>query len=1332
MVTKNGLVNRLFAGKGMLYLVLVFCLFALSVQQLVPVLKPEVAKAATSSTINFQARLLTSSGNTVPDGNYHVEFKLHDDLSAGGGSQGACSGSCLWRETRTTGNLVRVVNGYLTVNLGSVTAFGSSIEWDQEHWLSLNIGGNGGGASWDGEMSPRLKFTATPYAFEAGQLTKQDGANRATLAFDTLTGSRSILLPDESGTLCIQGSANCGFVDSSDLTLQGAYNGGNTLTTTDGNDIDITLANTTNAANFTIDIATGSTGELKVQSNGTDVLQIGSAGQLQLDVQGSSGGILLGGDANLYRSAASTLKTVGDLHIQTPDDVDVSRLQSASDGGNPSSATFASTPNEGNLLVATSFARTGTSIGAISGTGWTLRIDRDTEFGDINHRRSIKIWTKIAESSEPTNVQVDGTDNLLSIEEYAGNSGEQFSFVDAASNDNGATSDSMSIATGTTGSTSGDVLVIGVAAARLANAAYPDFDFSSLDLEDKSRINEGGVGRLIETAYVENSTDGTKSSTAGSVNNNNTGLSAAILVFGTYDDTLKVERADGTDVLQIGSSGQLRLNVQGSSGGILLGEDTNLYRSAANELTTDDSLVVVGDFTNTGQALFQNAADSTTAFQIQNSLGTSNLFVADTENTRIGIGKASPSQTLDVAGTVQIAATNTSAFQIRNGGSQQIVNVDTTNMLFNLNRSNSATALSASDSMALRLQASYWDGAANVNETLTILNDGDNTAQNTSLVIRNNSDTKIFGLTNSGAALFQNAADSTTAFQIQDQAGTSNLFIADTENSRIGIGTDSPAVRLHLVAPSGNTEDLFAAYNGSTLRTRLKPTGGQSWYLNTGAAESGSIHFTTPNTRPSIQFEDTDGNGIGRIRLITTSGGLGFCSDSDSGCGTDDQFELSNTGQALFQNTSNSPTAFRIQDVGGNNLFLVDTDNDEVEVQGGIWVNGDVSIDSDITVFTDSTTGPNDKVFGTLTHADSFERLRIYGDGLMEWGDGTSARDTNLYRQAAGVLQTDGNLIVEGASTGWNAAAATLFVGMDSGTSRSINAAGSINASGADYAEYIPWSGAKPATGSVVEYNGSAYVVSSKETAAFVGNDKFSNENSILVTFAGQVPVRVTGPVEVGDLLVDNGDGTARAVSPSGATVSDYLGKLGIAQESGSGGTVLAAIGTTSANVALQTGSGGIGSSGDFSSINVSGAADVGTLEVTGTATIATLNVLGNATFAGNITVEGHFIAKGDDPTLETMESLGGGLATVDGNDTAGTITIQTGTNPVDGELLKVLFNKQYGNPPRVILSPANGHGADLKIFRAGTTNEHFILKSTNEPAANTTYKYDYFIIQSE
>ncbi|HET8671028.1 MAG TPA: hypothetical protein VFM05_10490, partial [Candidatus Saccharimonadales bacterium] len=126
--------------------------------------RPNRAEAATSSSINFQARLLTAAGQVVPDGNYNVEFKLYYASAPDAGEtpdQGACTVNsnaasdedCVWVETRTGGNRVRTVNGYLTVNLGSVTAFGSSINWDQDIWLTMNVGGGGVTASWDGEMT---------------------------------------------------------------------------------------------------------------------------------------------------------------------------------------------------------------------------------------------------------------------------------------------------------------------------------------------------------------------------------------------------------------------------------------------------------------------------------------------------------------------------------------------------------------------------------------------------------------------------------------------------------------------------------------------------------------------------------------------------------------------------------------------------------------------------------------------------------------------------------------------------------------------------------------------------------------------------------------------------------------------------------------------------------------------------------------------------------------------------------------------------------------------------------------------------------------------------
>ncbi|MDQ2973547.1 MAG: hypothetical protein M3Q79_03640 [bacterium] len=140
---------------------------------------------AAPSTLNFQARLKNSSGGLVPDGLYNIEFKIYDSAAAGQSGQGSCSlasttDDCWWQETRTGGNQVQVKNGYLSANLGSVTSFGS-VPWSSDLWLSMNIGGLGVPV-WDGEMSPRIKLTAVPYAFEADKIDGIDSSGLAQLA----------------------------------------------------------------------------------------------------------------------------------------------------------------------------------------------------------------------------------------------------------------------------------------------------------------------------------------------------------------------------------------------------------------------------------------------------------------------------------------------------------------------------------------------------------------------------------------------------------------------------------------------------------------------------------------------------------------------------------------------------------------------------------------------------------------------------------------------------------------------------------------------------------------------------------------------------------------------------------------------------------------------------------------------------------------------------------------------------------------------------------------------------------------------------------------------
>src|SRR5580704_14737089 len=95
--------------------------------------KPAHAATGINQEINFQGRLLNSAGATVPDGYYNIEFKIYQDGDGqtAGDATGSPAGSLKWTEDYLNANSqgVKVINGYLSVELGSITPFGSNINW---------------------------------------------------------------------------------------------------------------------------------------------------------------------------------------------------------------------------------------------------------------------------------------------------------------------------------------------------------------------------------------------------------------------------------------------------------------------------------------------------------------------------------------------------------------------------------------------------------------------------------------------------------------------------------------------------------------------------------------------------------------------------------------------------------------------------------------------------------------------------------------------------------------------------------------------------------------------------------------------------------------------------------------------------------------------------------------------------------------------------------------------------------------------------------------------------------------------------------------------------
>ena len=159
-------------------------------------LSPNSVAASTgiNPQLSFEGKIVNTNGTNVTNGTYNLEFKIYQDGTNTG------SGSTLkWTEDYlvSASQGVVVTNGTFQVNLGSITGtLASSVDWNQSVlWLSMQVGNtssctpagnftaNCGG---DGEMTPYISLTATPYALNADKL---DGIN--STAFGQLANNQT-------------------------------------------------------------------------------------------------------------------------------------------------------------------------------------------------------------------------------------------------------------------------------------------------------------------------------------------------------------------------------------------------------------------------------------------------------------------------------------------------------------------------------------------------------------------------------------------------------------------------------------------------------------------------------------------------------------------------------------------------------------------------------------------------------------------------------------------------------------------------------------------------------------------------------------------------------------------------------------------------------------------------------------------------------------------------------------------------------------------------------------------------------------------------------------
>ena len=177
--------------------------------------KPAQAATGTNQTLNFQGRLLNAQGATVPDGYYNIQFKIYQDGDGQsvGNATGSPAGTLKWTESylNASSQGVRVQNGFLSVQLGSVTPFGTSVDWNQDTlWLSMNIGNTNvsctpfTSCSPDGEMTPMQPMTSAVYALNASRLNGLTSAAFAQLAANQTWTGDNIFRPATNSTTAFQ------------------------------------------------------------------------------------------------------------------------------------------------------------------------------------------------------------------------------------------------------------------------------------------------------------------------------------------------------------------------------------------------------------------------------------------------------------------------------------------------------------------------------------------------------------------------------------------------------------------------------------------------------------------------------------------------------------------------------------------------------------------------------------------------------------------------------------------------------------------------------------------------------------------------------------------------------------------------------------------------------------------------------------------------------------------------------------------------------------------------------------------------------------------------
>lgn len=131
-----------------------------------------------------------------------------------------------------------------------------------------------------------------------------------------------------------------------------------------------------------------------------------------------------------------------------------------------------------------------------------------------------------------------------------------------------------------------------------------------------------------------------------------------------------------------------------------------------------------------------------------------------------------------------------------------------------------------------------------------------------------------------------------------------------------------------------------------------------------------------------------------------------------------------------------------------------------------------------------------------------------------------------------------------------------------------------------------------------------------------------------------------------------------------------------------------------------------------------------------GTMNVRDLSVAGTFNLAGHLSISGQISSSG------ALSGAGTGAgSSVDGSDSSGTVTINTGTipnfpNPFPGaQLVTVTFRTAFPRVPHIIITPIGQSTGSLEYFIIKTATG-FTIGTASLPRSNTSYSFDFWVVQ--